>query len=108
MFSQQPGPASAQLAAGEMVSRTCAAAGNPRPVLTWEKDDVPLTGSEPFLMLEATTIINEFEVSRTLTLGPTSEEAVAGNYSCVAEGASPDGSPSSVRSSSTIIEFTCA
>lgn len=95
-----------QLVAGGSTSRTCAATGNPRPVLSWEKDGVMVMGDEPFLAILSEMLVDEFTVSSTLQIGPAVLEA-GGNYTCVANGFNPDDSTTMIFSNTSTIIFIC-
>ncbi len=105
MFTSHPSPAEEELVARASTTRSCAATGNPAPLLTWEQDGMEVSGGEIFHAI-LTQMVDEFSAASTLRIGP-SENDSAGVYQCRARGLTPDGNTSLVYSNSSEIVFTC-
>ena len=92
------------IAAGDVISLSCAAAGNPRPVLNWTKDGEQLASQS--LLAISDSVVDSYNVESSLTIGPV-EPIVMGSYRCSAEGFTADGQSITIHSNTTQFQFTC-
>lgn len=100
-----PSPEQVILAAGEVLTLSCASTGNPRPNITWFLNGEELQVDEPLFSVSLSSL-DEYSLQSLLTIGPATPD-VTGAYHCLAQGSNLDTEHVAVESNSSQLTILC-
>ena len=105
IITVHPNPDQSILAAGEMITLSCASIGNPRPSIAWAQNGEVLQANEPLFSVIFESP-DQYSTQSRLTIGPAISN-VTGTFQCHARGNHADGELVVVESNTTHIIFHC-
>lgn len=101
----QPSPGQVVLAAGEVITLSCASTGNPRPWITWILNGEQLQVNEPPFSISFPSL-DQYSTQSRLTIGPATPN-VTGIYHCLAQALNFDGELVVAESNTSQLTFHC-